>query len=66
MYKRQVLSPDLIVKNRSLLWFFALAAGAFLSPPDPLSMFLVGGPVVVLMELAIILERLTKYRDEDD
>mgnify|MGYP001160791663 FL=1 len=65
MIRSGILSPDSIVRNRSLLWFFALAAGAFLSPPDPLSMFLVGGPVVVLMELSIILERLTRYRDAD-
>ena len=54
-----LILPETIIKNRTVLWFSALAIGAFLSPPDPLSMFLVGGPVVVLLEIAIILERLT-------
>ena len=60
MIRAGFLTSELITDNRSLLWFSALAAGAFLSPPDPLSMFLVGGPVVILMEFAIILERLTR------
>ncbi len=59
LIRSNLILPETIIRNRSLLWFSALAVGAFLSPPDPLSMFLVGGPVVVLLEIAIIFERVT-------
>ncbi|MED5267474.1 MAG: twin-arginine translocase subunit TatC [Candidatus Thermoplasmatota archaeon] len=58
-----LILPETITGNRTILWFSALAIGAFLSPPDPLSMFLVGGPVVVLLEIAIIFERITNASD---
>jgi len=45
-----------VVENRGVLWFVGLATGALLSPPDPISMFLVGGPILVLMELALVLD----------
>ena len=48
-----------ITENREVLWFAALAFGALLSPPDPLSLFLVGGPVLVLLEVALVIDRLT-------
>jgi len=28
-----------------------------LSPPDPLSLFLVGGPILILIELALLSEK---------
>ena len=59
LIRSDLILAETIIRNRSFLWFSALAIGAFLSPPDPLSMFLVGGPVVVLLEIAIILERVT-------
>ena len=59
LIRSDLILAETIIRNRSVLWFSALAIGAFLSPPDPLSMFLVGGPVVVLLEIAIILERVT-------
>ncbi|MBR19020.1 MAG: hypothetical protein CMA64_02580 [Euryarchaeota archaeon] len=59
LIRSNLILAETIIRNRSVLWFSALAIGAFLSPPDPLSMFLVGGPVVVLLEIAIILERVT-------
>jgi len=47
-------------ENRGILWFCAAAIGAFLSPPDPLSMFLVGGPMLILLELALLYDRFTR------
>ena len=32
--------------------------GAFVSPPDPLSLFLVALPVVLLFEVGLIIDRL--------
>ena len=48
-----------ITQYRKHIWFTAFVLGAFLSPPDPLSLFLVAMPVVILFELAIIIDRLT-------
>ena len=48
-----------IMQYRKHIWFTAFVLGAFLSPPDPLSLFLVAMPVVILFELAIIIDRLT-------
>ena len=55
-----VVSNDGIKRNRGVLWFLGMSFGAFLSPPDPLSMFLVAGPILVLIELALILDSLTR------
>jgi len=52
-----LIDRELIVENRGILWFIGLAIGALLSPPDPVSMFLVGGPILLLMELALVCDR---------
>jgi Sec-independent protein secretion pathway component TatC len=43
---------------RRHLYFSAFILGATLSPPDPLSMFLVAGPMLLLFEVALVLDRL--------
>ena len=48
-----------IVENRGAIWFAALFLGALISPPDPISLFLVGGPMLVLLEVALLYEGLT-------
>ena len=45
---------------RKHIWFTSFILGAFLSPPDPLSLFLVALPVVVLFEIALVLDSLTR------
>lgn len=62
LLRYDVVSGDGIRSNRGAVWFLGMAFGAFLSPPDPLSMFLVAGPVLVLIELALMLNSLTKNR----
>ena len=47
-----------MIENRGIIWFFALLLGAVLSPPDPISMFLVGGPIVLLLEVALLIDKL--------
>ena len=54
-----IIERGAIVENRGLIWFAALFIGALISPPDPISLFLVGGPMLVLLEVALIYERLT-------
>ncbi len=58
LVRTSVVSRSAFTDNRGFLWFAAFAIGAFLSPPDPLSMFLVGGPMLVLLELALLIERM--------
>ena len=50
-----------ITQYRKHIWFTAFVLGAFLSPPDPVSLFLVAMPVVLLFEVAIVIDRLTKF-----
>ena len=59
MLRYDLIERTSITENREVLWFAALAFGALLSPPDPLSLFLVGGPVLVLLEAALVIDRLT-------
>ncbi len=53
-----LLERKTVTDNRSFLWFAAAVFGAFVSPPDPLSMFLIGGPMLVILEIALLLERI--------
>ena len=62
LLRYEIVSGDGIRKNRGVLWFLGMAFGAFLSPPDPLSMFLVAGPVLLMIELALIFNSLTRNR----
>ena len=56
-----IASRQELTRYRKHIWFTAFVLGAFLSPPDPLSLFLVAMPVVLLFEAAIIIDRLTKF-----
>ncbi len=51
-----------IVENRGAIWFAALFIGALISPPDPISLFLVGGPMLVLLEVALLYDGFTDSR----
>ena len=47
-----------VKRYRKHIWFVAFVLGAFLSPPDPLSLFLVAMPVIVLFELALLYDKI--------
>ena len=49
-----------LVMYRRHIWFSAFVMGALLSPPDPLSLFLVAMPVIVFFELALALDRIMR------
>ena len=57
------ISRSSIVENRGLIWFAALFLGALISPPDPISLFLVGGPMLVLLEVALLYDSLHVGRE---
>jgi len=56
--KSRLVSREFIIGNRAILWFVSLFLGALISPPDPLSLFLVGGPMLVLIEFSLIIDRI--------
>ncbi|MDP6640555.1 MAG: twin-arginine translocase subunit TatC [Candidatus Poseidoniaceae archaeon] len=47
---------------RRHIWFASCVFGALLSPPDPLSLFLVALPVITLFELALIVDAILPRR----
>lgn len=49
-----------LAASRRMIWFGAFVLGAFMSPPDPLSLFLVALPVILLFEVAMALDRMTR------
>ena len=55
-----VFSRSQLATWRRGIWFGAFVMGALMSPPDPLSLFLVAVPVIVLFELAMGVDRLTR------
>ena len=48
------ISKDELVLYRRHIWFTTFVLGAAFSPPDPLSLFLVAVPIILLFEAAII------------
>ena len=46
--------------SRRIIWFGAFVLGAFMSPPDPLSLFLVAMPIILLFEVAMLVDRITR------
>ena len=47
---------------RRHLWFVSIVAGAMLSPPDPLSLALIAAPMIVLFEVALLLDAIIPQR----
>jgi len=50
---------DLLVQYRRHIWFTTFVLGAAFSPPDPLSLFLVAIPIILLFELALLFDAIT-------
>ena len=58
LLRTKIISRTSLIENRGIIWFAALLVGAILSPPDPISMFLVGGPIVLLLEVALMIDKI--------
>jgi len=56
LLRTDLIDKSSIVENRGAIWFIALFLGALISPPDPISLFLVGGPILILLEIALLYE----------
>ena len=63
-----IIESELLIKNRKILVVITALLSAFLSPPDVLSMFAVGLPLYLMMEVSIIslkfLERKRRKEEE--
>ena len=58
LIRGDIIKKESILENRRFLWFFALSFGALISPPDPLSLFLVGGPMLILLEISLVIDKI--------
>ena len=56
----EIITRKEVRRYRRHIWFSAFVLGAFLSPPDPLSLFLVAMPVIVLFEAALLVDSATR------
>ena len=54
-----ILERSDLTRQRRAIWFAAVVAGAVMSPPDPLSLVMVTGPILLLFEVALVLNRWT-------
>ena len=54
------VSREQFAASRRMIWFGAFVLGAFMSPPDPLSLFLVAMPIIVLFEVAMVVDRFMR------
>lgn len=67
--KMGVIRAESMRHFRRYFIVIAFILGAFLTPPDPLSQFLMAGPLLLLYEFSILIVSLTgkkKEEDEDD
>ena len=55
-----VVDRSQIKLYRRHIWFASFVMGALFSPPDPLSLFLVAVPVILLFEIALIIDTFTR------
>ena len=55
-----VATHQQLAASRRIIWFGAFVLGAFMSPPDPLSLFLVAMPIILLFEVAMMVDRFTR------
>lgn len=55
-----IVESRVIRAHRRHVWFAAVVAGALLSPPDPLSMILVSAPIIILFEVALLIDTILR------
>ena len=49
---------EILTHYRRHLWFTSIVIGAMLSPPDPLSLALIAAPMIVLFEVALLIDTI--------
>lgn len=56
----EIMSRQDLTSYRRHVWFGSFLVGALLSPPDPLSLFLVAMPIILLFECALLFDKVTR------
>ncbi len=67
LVKLELLTARVMRDTRNYAWVFILVAAAILTPPDVLSLALLGGPMIILYEICIIIATIfekTRERNE--
>lgn len=59
-----LLTPEFMIKYRRVAIVLCFIGAAFLTPPDPVSQFLMAIPLVLLYEVGIVISRVTNKRRE--
>ncbi|AXJ00497.1 Sec-independent protein translocase TatC [Cyclonatronum proteinivorum] len=61
-----ILTPEFMIKYRKLAIVMCFVLAAFITPPDPVSQFLIGIPLFLLYQLGIYISRyVNKKRDKE-
>tara|TARA_B100000945_G_scaffold321180_1_gene334313 strand:- start:1722 stop:2513 length:792 start_codon:yes stop_codon:yes gene_type:complete len=60
LLKFEIFERSDLTKYRRHIWFSSVILGAFLSPPDPLSLLLVAAPMIILFECSLLLYRVIR------
>ena len=60
LLKFEIVEKSDLTKYRRHIWFSSVILGAFLSPPDPLSLLLVAAPMIILFEFSLLLHKLIR------
>lgn len=63
LVKLEIITYQQLESNRRIMVVVCLVVAAILTPPDALSMFLLGGPLYALFEACIWIARYWDYRD---
>lgn len=64
LVKLEIITYQQLESNRRIMVVVCLVVAAILTPPDALSMFLLGGPLYALFEACIWIARYWDYRDK--
>lgn len=57
-----LLTPDIMIQYRKYAIIVCFILAAFLTPPDPVSQFLIAIPLIVLYQIGIVISRITNRR----
>lgn len=61
-----ILTPEFMIKYRKLAIVMCFVLAAFITPPDPVSQFLIGIPLILLYQLGIYISRyVNRKRDKE-
>ena len=55
-----------LISYRKHIWFITFVLGAAFSPPDPLSLFLVSVPIILLFEAALVIDLVMGGSKDED